>query len=128
MTSRDPIARAREEAEVLAYRAARDAHGLFVRGDELAVLGYYIERCKADRPGADFSLVNYVSALLERHRVSPIETRPVAITRADHQAGRSDASASRCSRCRSDSVDLGGGYRECRRCGKGFLLVAPEDE
>jgi hypothetical protein len=25
-------------------------------------------------------------------------------------------------------VNLGGGYHECRRCGQGFLLVAPEDE
>jgi ribosomal protein S27AE len=128
MTSRDPIARARQEAEVLAYRAARDARGLFVRADQLAVLRHYVDRFDAGLPGADLGLVGFVGALLRDSGIGPIEARPIAARYADHQAGRFDTSASRCSRCGEGSVNLGGGYHECRRCGQGFLLVAPEDD
>ena len=127
MTSRDPIARARKEADVLAYRAARDAHGLFIRGDQLAVLRRYVDRFDAGLLGTDRSLVGFVGALLRDSGIGPINARPVAATYADYQAGRFDTSAFQCSRCGEGSVDLGGGYRECRRCGYAFLLVAPED-
>ena len=58
-----------------------------------------------------------VIALHNRDLVTYARLRPLAET-----------GAIRLGLCDPGSVNLGGGYHECRRCGQGFLLVAPEDE
>src|SRR5689334_480126 len=118
----------RDERETAALQSARDARGLFVRADQLAVLRYYLQRHETYTADAGRGLVSFVSSLLDQHGIGPIETRPARPVEPGYTVEESERHpAVQCSQCGGPSADFGGGYRECRACGHEFLMVARED-
>ena len=127
MTRTDRHVAHRDRAEAVAFRTAQDAGGMFLRAFEVANLAYQMQRL--DAAGVDDAgLAGFVSSLLHQRGVGPLELRaahpferPLTVAQVD---GHPSAA---CSQCGSPSMDGGGGYRECRRCGHGWLNVSPGD-
>jgi hypothetical protein len=112
-------------ANAAAHRKAQDAHGLFLRADDVADLQYVLRRAKAGDTGPLTWRIEY---LLEQHGIEPVELR------ASHPFERpltieelQEHPSLQCARCRIPSVEIGGGYHECPRCRHGFLVVLPGD-
>ena len=128
MKRTDHQAAQRDQAEAVAHRAAQQANGVFLRAFEVAVLSYQLQRIEAGADGGDHALAGYVRSLLDQRNIGPIELRatgpfkpPLTVAQIDQHP------STRCSQCGSPTMDQGGGYRECRKCGHGFLNVAPND-
>jgi hypothetical protein len=125
MTRTDRHAEQRNRATAVAHRAAQEASGLFLRADELASLQYHLRR---DGAGIAGDLARHVSWLLDQRGIEPPELRAAhAFKRplTPEEVDRHPSAA--CSQCSSQSMEIGGGYRECLRCGHGWLNVAPDD-
>jgi hypothetical protein len=128
MTRTDPYVAHRDRAEAVAFRTAQEACGLFLRAFEVANLRYQLQRLEAEVAGADSGLAGFVRSLLDQRGVGPLELRaahpferPLTVAQVDRHPSAA------CSQCGGPSMDGGGGYRECRRCGHGWLMVAPDD-
>ncbi len=126
---KDPTARRREQLQDAAHRASREAHGLHVRGDQLAVLRNYLQQIdraapvsgpvvdqSTERSRLALVLADFVESVPDSAGIpTSIETRSVNADDPDPWA------PARC--CDVESIDHGGGFRECSRCGREFLLV-----
>ena len=123
----------RDQAEAVAHRAAQEAGGMFLRAFEVANLRYQLQRLEAGATGADGALAGFVGSLLHQRGGGPLELRvahsferPMTVREVDEHPSAA------CSQCGGPSrggpsMDCGGGYRECRRCGHGWLNVSPDD-
>ena len=118
----------RDQAEAVARHAAQQANGLFLRAYEVAGLRYQLQRREAGAAGADGALAGFVSSLLDQRGIGPIELRAAhPFERPLTSAEVDEHPLTRCAHCHGPSMESGDAYRECRRCGRGFLLVAPDD-
>ena len=112
-------------ANGVAQRKAQQANGLFLRADELASLQYHLRR---DRAGVTGDLARHVTWLLKQHGIEPTELRaahpferPLTIDEMNEHP------SARCTRCDGKSVEIGGGYHQCRKCRHGWLMVKPDE-